>query len=121
MSEAREQTAVIQWAHLMENKYPQLKMLYHIPNGGSRNAREAHNLKMQGVRAGVPDLHLPVARGGYHSLWLEMKYGKNKPTALQKEYMEFLKNEGHCVHVCYSADEAIETICDYLNLGEYNV
>lgn len=58
-TEADEQKAVIQWCILMEGRWPELEYIYHVPNGGSRNAREAANLKAQGVKPGVPDLELP--------------------------------------------------------------
>ena len=47
--------------------------LIHIPNGGKRNKREAGRMKRMGVRAGVHDYFLPVARGMYHGLWIELK------------------------------------------------
>lgn len=52
-TEADEQKAVIQWCILMEERWPELEYIYHVPNGGSRNAREATNLKAQGVKPGV--------------------------------------------------------------------
>ena len=58
MSEAQEQAAVIQWCDI--RRIP----VFHVPNGGSRDKREAANLKRQGGRAGAPDLVVPVARGG---------------------------------------------------------
>lgn len=76
-TEADEQKAVIQWCILMEGRWPELEYIYHVPNGGSRNAREAANLKAQGVKPGVPDLELPVARGAYTGLHIELKHGKN--------------------------------------------
>ena len=75
-TEADEQKAVIQWCILMEGRWPELEYIYHVPNGGSRNAREATNLKAQGVKPGVPDLELPVARGAYTGLHIELKHGK---------------------------------------------
>ena len=81
--EAGEQGALIEWAYFMEAQFPELELLYHIPNGGSRHRIEAIHLKQQGVKAGVPDLHLPVARGGYHSLYIEMKVKGNRPTPKQ--------------------------------------
>ena len=62
--------------------------MFHIPNGGSRNKLEASNLKKQGVKAGVPDLFLPVGRGSYHGLFIELKSAKisrlkNKPNGLK--------------------------------------
>ena len=65
-SEATEQETVIQWCRWHEGKYPELKLIYHVPNGGSRNTLEAANLKRQGVKAGVPDLCLPVPKNGLY-------------------------------------------------------
>lgn len=73
--ESVEQTNLFRWAAYEQGKYPELKLMYHIPNGGSRNRLEAANLKKQGVKSGVPDICLPVARGAYHGLYIEMKSG----------------------------------------------
>lgn len=67
MSESDEQSAVVDYCDL--KGIP----CYHIPNGGLRSKREAARMKGQGVRPGVPDLCIPVARRGYHSLYIEMK------------------------------------------------
>ena len=56
--EATEQERVINWATFYAKDFPELDLLYHVPNGGSRNQLEAANLKRQGVKAGVPDLVL---------------------------------------------------------------
>lgn len=119
-SEATEQEALITWCRIFENRYPELKMIYHIPNGGSRNRLEAANLKRQGVKAGVPDLCLPVPKDGYHGLYIEMKYGKNKQTDNQEEWMERLRQYGYRTAVCYGADEARETIKQYIGWREQN-
>nr|DAL99451.1 MAG TPA: Nuclease [Caudoviricetes sp.] len=108
MSEADEQRTVVEWCAL--KRIP----VYHIPNGGSRNKAEAARLKAQGVKAGVPDLCIPVSRGGYHSLYIEMKYGKNKPTEKQLEWIALLRREGMAAYVCYGADNAIACIERYL-------
>jgi hypothetical protein len=57
--EADEQKKLFRWVDFMKTEYPELDMMFHIPNGGSRNKLEAANLKKQGVRAGVPDICLP--------------------------------------------------------------
>ena len=57
MSEADEQRAVVEWCAW--RRIP----VFHIPGGGSRHPAEAARLKAQGVKAGVPDLCIPVARG----------------------------------------------------------
>ena len=85
VSEAAEQVAVVEWCDA--NRVP----VFHIPNGGKRGKSEAAYLKRQGVRAGVPDLCVPVARGGYHSLYVEMKVGTNKPTQKQVEWIALLR------------------------------
>lgn len=119
-SEATEQEALITWCRIFENRYPELKMIYHIPNGGSRNQLEAANLKRQGVKAGVPDLCLPVPKDGYHGLYIEMKYGKNKTTDKQEEWLKSLRRYGYKTVVCYGADEARETIKQYIGWREQN-
>lgn len=108
MSEAQEQEVIIQWADL--NGLP----LFHIPNGGKRNVAEAAHLKRQGVRAGVPDLFLPIPKGAYHGLFIELKTGKNKATEKQIEWLKRLNNNGYLSRICYGADAAIELIKLYL-------
>ena len=100
-SESQEQKALFQWAGLAQQKYPELKLLHHIPNGGIRDIRTATNLKREGVKRGVPDICLPVSRGKYHGLYIEMKAGKNKPSDEQKEWINSLQEEGYAACVCY--------------------
>lgn len=114
MKESQEQTFLFQWANLARCEYPELELMYHIPNGGKRNAREAAGLKRQGVKAGVPDICLPVPRGKYHGLYIELKVGKNKTSKHQDEWIEKLRNENYCVEVSYGWQEARDTIEDYL-------
>lgn len=89
--------------------------IFHIPNGGSRNAREAANLKRQGVKPGVPDLCIPLARGGFHGLYIELKRNeKSKTTECQHYWLNRLSEEGYLALVCYGADEAICQIDRYV-------
>lgn len=111
--EAIEQIHVIRYCEW--RKIP----VYHIPNGGKRNSKEAAHLKEQGVKPGVPDLCFPEARGGYHGLYIEMKSGKNKTTQNQKEWLELLGNNGYMTAVCYSCSEAIAVIDKYFNFERW--
>lgn len=77
---------------------------------------EAANLKRQGVKAGVPDLCLPVTRGRYHGLYIEMKYGKNKTSEEQNKWLDALAWQGYAVAVCYGWEKAQELIVKYLSL-----
>ena len=89
--------------------------VFHVPNGGSRNAREAAILKAQGVRAGVPDLCFPAARHGYNGLFVELKVGKNKPTPQQREWLKLLNQNGyHAVAAC-GFDQARAVIDAYFD------
>ena len=114
MSEAQEQRALFQWAKLAEQQYPELKLLYHVPNGGKRDARTAANLKKEWVKAGVPDIVLPVARGNYHGLYIELKTQKGTLQKLQKEWLKALDEEGYATKVCRGWLEAREVIEKYL-------
>lgn len=88
--------------------------IFHPANGGKRNASEAAHLKRLGVKAGVPDLVIPVARGGYHGLFIEMKVKPNKPTENQKQWIELLNNNGYLAVVCYGFEEAKKVIDEYM-------
>lgn len=112
--EDTEQENVISWANWHLREYPELKWLHHIPNGGERNKAEAVRFKAQGVKAGVSDLFLPAAHGGYFGLYIEMKYGKNKPTKQQVEFMEDMLFAGYKTKVAYSAEEAIDELRKYM-------
>lgn len=117
-SEAGEQRVVVSWCQMKENRYPQLKLLYHIPNGGKRSKSEAVRFKSEGVKSGVPDLCLPVksADGCFNSLYIEMKYGVNTTSDKQKEWLNNLNKQGSYACVCYDADCAITVIEKYLGI-----
>lgn len=117
-SEDTEQIVVIQWAQYNVRRYPELKWLHHCPNGGSRNRLEAVKLKQMGVKAGVADLCLPYPKGIYCGLYIEMKFGDNRQQASQKEFLKDMAAAGHFVATCYSAEEAISIITEYLEMGQ---
>lgn len=112
--EGGHQEALFEWAAYNAGRFPELAYLHHIPNGGKRDKATAAAMKRQGVKAGVPDLCLPVARNGFHGLYIELKAGKNRPTAKQKEWMEFLRLQGYHAAVCHHWGEAAELVEGYL-------
>ena len=110
-----EQEHVFLWASMEERAYPELAMLYAIPNGGKRAIKTAIALKAQGVKSGVPDMCLPVARGGYHGLYIELKRQKGGVVSeTQREWIAALNTQGYKAIICHGAEEAIEQIRGYL-------
>lgn len=109
--EIDEQVKVVTWCEL--HGIP----VFHIVNEGKRTPWSGRQLVAAGLRRGVPDLCIPQARGGYHALYIEMKYGKNKLTEDQKYWLRLLKAEGNATYVAYSFEEAKEAIKKYLQQG----
>lgn len=117
-SEAEEQEVLMRWAAYTSHQYPALKWLYHCPNGGTRNPAEAVHLKRMGVKPGVPDLFLPFPSSGYHGLYIEMKSQRGTPTALQREWVEYLLSVGYAAEICRGFEAAQNVLLQYLK-GEY--
>ncbi len=114
--EEATQAAVFQWAELNAHRCPELRYMFHVPNGGYRHRTTAVKMKIIGQKPGVPDIFLPVPRGGIHGLFIELKNGKNRTTEAQDDYLYFLEEQGYAAYVCYGVDEAVETIEEYLRL-----
>lgn len=118
-TESVEQQCLFRWAAFQSGRYPELKLLYHVPNGGSRKKSEAGRFKAEGVKAGVPDLCLPVARGGYHGLYIELKRLKHSKTSEdQKAWIAQLNEQDYCAMVCKGWEAAAKVITEYLNMEE---
>lgn len=117
--EGLEQAALLKELAL---RYPAAaRLIYHVPNGGHRHKMVAIKLKAQGVRAGVPDLVLPMARGGYFGLYIEFKAmppfdAEVSPS--QHAYIQALNEQGYLAVVCRGHIDALEAIRAYLLLDE---
>jgi len=132
-AEYREQAAseeeihqgVIQWADQHSAVLPELNLLFHSPNGGSRHVAEATKLKRMGTRQGVPDLLLPapvnrvtddgVELVAYFGLALELKSADGRLRPKQKWWLKRFRENGWAVGVAYSFSEAITILTDYLD------
>ena len=114
-TEAQEQETLFRWAAVMTAKWPEMRLLHAIPNGGSRHPIEAARLKAQGVKAGIPDIFLPVARGKAHGLYIEMKRRKGGRLSEEQIIMiGWLRQQGYRVEVCKGFDEARDVIMEYM-------
>ena len=112
--EHQEQVAVFQWAGIMRKKHPELDLLYAVPNAGKRTPRQGAYMKAEGMKAGVPDIVLPVARGGFNSLYIELKIAKGRATDNQLAFLDKLTAENNLAVICIGADAAIRQIETYL-------
>lgn len=127
-TEHQEQKVLFQLAKMFGGRLPELELLYAVPNGaklpytfnamGKRISKQAGILKQEGLKAGVLDLQLPVARQGFHGLYIELKRSdhSNHPTPEQLWWIGRLRAEGYRCEVCYGCDAAWTVIQDYLGV-----
>ena len=116
-SEHQIQVELMSWCALMVYKKvcPELRLIYAIPNGGHRHKLTGAKLKAEGVKAGVPDLCLPVARHGFHGMYLELKRDpKLKLSPKQKVWFQDLREQGYWCVKCGSFQEAVQELSSYL-------
>lgn len=114
-TEHAEQCDFLRWADALTATKPELHLLFAIPNGGARSRATAGKLKAEGVKPGVPDLCLPIARQGAHGLFLEMKRIRGGTVSpQQKWWREQLTAQGYLVRTPRGAAEAKQAVLDYL-------
>lgn len=118
--EYQMQAAVFTWARMpcVVTQYPGLKLLEGSMNGVKLTAAQAGKAKAAGMLKGSHDLRLPVPRGGFTGLSIELKIGKNKPTDEQIEYGEALIEQGWKVlYIWDDWEEVKDEIERYMRLG----
>ena len=131
-TESANQIALFAWAADNREEYPMLEIMHHIPNGGHRNKSTANRLRLEGVRAGVPDIFLPFPSKGFHGLYIELKAPNMRPQTVweprdevgsigglspsQKAMAIKLFDCGYDWYVCYGWEEAANTIINYLEI-----
>ena len=114
MRERDIQRAVVKYVRYM---YPKV-LIVHVPNEGisGKMGRIYGAIKKQeGVVAGFPDLLIFKQTFTHCGLALELKSKKGKPSENQKRVLSQLEAEGWVTAICYSTDEALEHINNYLN------
>lgn len=124
-SEDGEQMAIFAWAALNVGRYPCLKWLHSIPNGGQRHIAEATKMVAAGLRKGVLDIFLPYSpyywiKFKYYGCYIELKTEKRRKekngglTDEQIDFIEYAESAGYYCKVCYGWEEAKETLIAYL-------
>lgn len=115
--EGTEQVALMRW--LQCRFQAAYAVTWHTPNGGRRDKVTAAKLKAQGVKAGIPDLQLAMARGGYFGLFIEFKATPPHDAEVsksQKDMLGQLQGQGYLAVVCRGINEAMAQISAYLDL-----
>lgn len=110
VSEHDEQVALFQWAVTV----PELQWMFAIPNGTRTSIGIARRMKAEGVRKGVADIFVPVARGGFHGLFIEMKSETGSATPEQREFVAAMRMAGYAAQICNGFDNARYIITLYL-------
>ena len=118
MTEAQEQICVIKWSQQpsIRSQWPELALLHHIKNETKEGKAAVMRDKAMGVKRGVPDLSLPVPRGKYHGLYIEMKTEDGRASESQKWWGEMLLKAGYFWEVCHGWQSAVEVLRWYLSL-----
>lgn len=116
--EWHDQVDLVKWAMAKAPRHPELALLHHVPNGEHRVKAVAGKLRALGVKAGVPDLFLPVGRRGWHGLYIELKRWPN-PAAVsesQRWWLRRLRVEYYMTLVCHGWGEGADCLSAYLGI-----
>lgn len=121
-TEHGHQRAIFQWCAQHINQYPDLAALFAIHNAGHGDRIRGARAKAEGVKAGVPDLFLPVPRAEFHGLFIELKRPKDKnkkktkgnTSTIQDKWHDYLRGQSYGVAICFGWQEAVETLVQYL-------
>lgn len=118
MIEYKHQKAVFDWSKQpkVREKWPELALLFHIKNETKGGSAQVAIDRACGTKKGVPDLCLPVPRGRYHGLYIEMKTETGRTTAAQDWWGEKLLEQGYMFEVCHGWQSAVRVLQWYLNL-----
>ena len=110
--ESKLQIQCVSW---FKYQYPYLAPLFFaVPNGGSRDKREAAIMKAEGITAGVSDLILNIPAGKYTQLAIEMKDVKGTQSSAQKRYQRYAEAAGIKYIICKSFEEFRTQVIVYL-------
>lgn len=94
-------------------------LTFAVPNGGQREAHVGASMRAEGVKPGVPDIMLPIPRGGYHGLWIELKLpGRERQkdggrSEKQVQWHKRLAAQGYAVVTAYGWQAACWALIAY--------
>lgn len=114
MSEEDLQRLTAQWVEAATLQYPQLRWLFHVPNGGKRSRGEAGKLKAMGVKKGVVDWLLPFPNRGWAGLVIELKDSRGPLTPEQRDFLQEAHERGCVQGVARTLDAFVRLVMQYL-------
>lgn len=114
MTEEWHQQSLFAFLTAISDRIPDVQWAFHPPNGGKRPIRTAIHMKRSGVKRGIPDVLLPITRYPYNGLCIELKVGKNAPTAEQILWLNHLEHQGWLAYIEYEWTDAASRIISYL-------
>lgn len=125
-SEHDIQAAVFAWADVARATMPELDAMYGIINEGRRGRKqnpktgawyspEGARYKRQGMKAGMPDVCLPVPRGPFGALYVEFKKPGGRAAKHQRERHSVLAAAGNLVLIVDNFDDAVYALTKYLS------
>jgi len=107
-----EQIQLIKWFNKI---FPELQEdIHHFANERKCSLRYGALLKSMGVKSGVSDIFLALGQDIFIGLWIELKFGKNKPTKSQIAFAQRKRMRGYRVEFCWGCEEAKVILLDYL-------
>lgn len=108
-SENRLQSEIVTWYNnnfCLKHHNPR-HSIFSVPNGGTRNIREAMTLKATGMKAGVSDLIILIPN---KVIFVELKTDTGKQSEVQKDFQNVVENLKLEYYLIRSLDEFKETI-----------
>lgn len=116
LSESQVQSNFFLWIRANREYHPQLGSFFAVPNGGFRSRKTAVTMKREGVEAGVPDTLCLHPAKTFSGLVVEFKVKYNKPSDVQKYWLNKLVRNGFYVAVCWSLMDATKLTCEFYSL-----
>lgn len=113
-AESEIQRSCVRW---FREEFPgHALMLFAVPNGGGRSRVEGAILKGEGVTAGVSDLILLEARGGFGALCIEMKTRSKRSgqSDRQREWQAAAEAAGNRYVVARSLEAFKRAVYEYM-------
>lgn len=108
------QAAYFKWVDIRKRTVPELELVFHIPNGSHKSPRARQIFKAIGLKAGVPDVLVPVEGESGLSLWIEFKSKKGRVSDEQEQWHSRLRLYGHDVAICRDWAEAANKTLEHL-------